>query len=197
MEARRVGKRRAPPLYLANKQQASKEAFLLSALSIAPPHGSALYSTLAILPPRWWPCQIQVLSQKLTGGALGGGGSAGVALLILRILCPKTALFFPKRPRNSLKTSKARAVATLHVRLDGLVTESPVLPRNSTICPRNSQKVAKNCLNGRRLCQMGPKPRTGRILGYVAQNPIWRAPSPPAAPHLLWFPSLNIAQRDA
>ena len=35
----------------------------------------------------------------------------------------------------------------------------------------------------------------GRILGYVAQKRIPRAPSPPAAPHFWWFPRLEIAQR--
>ena len=34
-------------------------------------------------------------------------------------------------------------------------------------------------------------------LGGVAQNRIPRAPSPPATPHFLWFPSLTIAQRPA
>ena len=59
------------PLNLANKQasnhkQASKQALLLSVLAIARPHRSGLYSTLAILEPRWCLYQIQVLSQKLT-----------------------------------------------------------------------------------------------------------------------------------
>ena len=58
------------PLNLANKQasnnkQASKQALLLSVLAVAPTHRSGLYSTLAILEPRWCPCQIQTLSQKL------------------------------------------------------------------------------------------------------------------------------------
>ena len=50
--------------------------------------------------------------------------------------------------------------------------------------------------NVRNLCQIAPKPRTGRILGYVAQNHIPRAPSPPATPHFLWFPTLRLTQRD-
>ena len=33
-----------------------------------------------------------------------------------------------------------------------------------------------------------PKPRMGRLLGYIAQNLILRAPSPPASPDSLWFP---------
>ena len=41
-----------------------------------------------------------------------------------------------------------------------------------------------------------PKARTGRILGYVVQNQIPKAPSPPATRPFLWFPSLESAQRD-
>ena len=127
----------------------------------------------------------------------GGGAKSGGALPKLRILCPQTALFGPKQPRNSVKTGKRRqTVCTLHVRLDCPVTKSPFLPSSSTICPRNGPKMAKNGLNVRCLCQRGPKPRTGRILGYVAQNRIPRAPSPPATPHVLWFPSLGITQQD-
>ena len=58
----------------------------------------------------------------------------------------------------------------------------PLLPSNSTICPRNGPKMAKNGLNVRHVCQTGPKPRTGRILAHMAQNRILRAPSPPATP---------------
>ena len=56
--------------------------------------------------------------------------------------------------------------------------------------------MAINGLNVRCLCQTRPKPKTGRILGYVAPNRIPRAPIPPASPHFLWFPPLRIAQRD-
>ena len=168
----------------SNKQQATsnKQARrLLSVLAITPFHRFRLYSTIVIPYRRWWPCQIQVLSQKLTGG-----------LPKLRILCPKTAFFGPKWPRNQVKTARQReTIATLNVRLDCRMTKSPLLPSNSTICPRNGPKMAENGLNVRRLCQQAPKPRTGRILGYlVAQNRILRAPSPPATPHFLWFPSL-------
>ena len=120
------------------------------------------------------------------------------ALPKLQIWCPKIAFFGPKRPPFPVKTDKPReTVATSHVRLDCPVTKSSLLPPNSTICPRNGPKMAKNGLNVRFSCQTGPKPRTDRILGYVAQNRIPRAPSPPATPHFLWFPSLRIAQRDA
>ena len=72
----------------ANKQASNKQALLLSVLAIARPHRAGLYSTLAILEPRWWPCQIQVLSQKLTGGAPRRGRQVG--------RCPsKTVHFVP------------------------------------------------------------------------------------------------------
>ena len=127
----------------------------------------------------------------------GGGAKSGGALPKLRILCPKTALFGPKRPRNPVITAKRRQTApTLHMRHHCPVNKSPFVPSSSTICPRNGPKMAKNGLTVRYLCPTQPKPRTGRILGYVAQNQVLRAPIPPATPHFLWFPSLRIAQRD-
>ena len=81
------------------------------------------------------------------------------------------------------------------MRLDLLVTKGPLVPSNSTICPRNGpkgrQKAPKTCA----MRTNTPKPSPGRILGYVAQIRIPRAASPPATPHFLWFPSLRIAQR--
>ena len=49
--------------------------------------------------------------------------------------------------------------------------------------PRKAPKSPKICA----MCTSTPKPRTGRILGYVAQNGIMRAPSPPATPHFCGF----------
>ena len=57
--------------------------------------------------------------------------------------------------------------------------------------------MAKNDPNVRSLCPTGPKLETDRILGYVAQIRIPRAPSPSATPHFLWFPSLRDSQRDS
>ena len=89
------------PLNVANKQQATtskQQALLLTVLAIAPPHRSGLYSTLAMLEPRWWPCQIQVLSQKLTGGGPGRGRQVG--------RCPpKSAQFWAKKSHFSPKTA--------------------------------------------------------------------------------------------
>ena len=96
------------PLNLANKQQASnnkqattsnkQQALLLTVLAIAAPHRSGLYSTLAILEPRWCPCQIQVLSQKLTGGGPGRGRQVGTCP-------PKFAQFWAKNSHFSPKTA--------------------------------------------------------------------------------------------
>ena len=92
------------PLNLANKQQATtskQQALLLTVLAIAPPHRSGLYPTLAILEPRWWPCQIQVLSQKLTGGGPGRWRQVG--------RCPpKSAQFWAKNSHFSPKTALVR-----------------------------------------------------------------------------------------
>ena len=87
-------------------------------------------------------------------------------------------------------------MATLHVRLDFAVSKSPLEPSSalhevSEKRPKKAPKSAKICV----MCTNTPKPSTGRILGYVAQIPIPRAPSPPATRHFLWFPSLRIAQR--
>ena len=113
----------------------------------------------------------------------GGGAKSGGALRQLRILCPKTAFFGPKPPRNLVKTGKGRQmVRILHLRLNWPVTRSPFLPSTSTICPRNRPKMAKIGLNVRYLFQTGPKPRTGRVLGYLAQNRIPGARIPPATP---------------
>ena len=111
---------------------------------------------------------------------------------------PKQPFLAQNGPKTQSKRPKRRqTVATLHVHLEYPVTKSLFLPSDSSICPRKGQKMAKNGLNVRRLGQTSPKPRLRRILGYVAQNPILRAPSPRATPHFLWFPSLIIAQRDA
>ena len=55
--------------------------------------------------------------------------------------------------------------------------------------PKKAPKSPKIC----GMCTNTPKPSTGRILGYVSQIRTPRAPSPPATPDFLWFPSLRIA----
>ena len=73
------------------------------------------------------------------------------------VLCPKTAFFGPKRRANLVKTAKRRkTVATLHVRLDFTVSKSPLVPFNSTICPRNGPK---RCQKAPKTAQYAPTPR--------------------------------------
>ena len=108
-------------------------------------------------------------------------------------LGPKTAIFGPKKPWNTFKTAKRReTVGTLHMQLDFPVSTSSLRPSNSMICPGNGPKRPPEAPNAD-----SHKPRTGHIFGYMAQNAIPRAPTPPATPHFLWFPPLKIAQTDA
>ena len=81
------------PLNLANNKQAisNTSPFRFGHYSV-PLLRALLYS--AIVEPRWWPCQIRVPNQKLTGGALGQGRQVG--------RCPpKTAHFAPQNSSNS------------------------------------------------------------------------------------------------
>ena len=100
----------------------------------------------------------------------GVGAKLGGALPKLRILCPETAFFGPKRPQNQLKTAKRREpVATLHVQCHFPVTKSPFLPSHSTICPRNSPKMAKNGLN--LFVSNRPETNNGPYLGLRGSKP--------------------------
>ena len=73
--------------------------------------------------------------------ARGGGAKSGGALPNLRSFGPKTAIFRPKQPQNPGETPKRRdTVSTLHVRLDFTMSKRPLVPFNSTICPRNGPK---------------------------------------------------------
>ena len=130
---------------LATKQQESnsKQALLPSILAIAPPHRSGLSSTLAILEPRWWPCQIQVLSQKLTGGAPGWVRQVGRCPPKTAHFVPLNNLFWPQTAPILSRNGQPRQTGpTLHVALDCRVPKSPLLPSSSTICPRNGPKLA-------------------------------------------------------
>ena len=107
---------------------------------------------------------------------------------ICAVLGQKQPFFAQNSPSKGSKTAKRRqTAATLHVRLDFPVTKGPLVPCNSTICPRISPKGRQK---GPKTAQCAPTPRnqaSGRILGYVAQKRIPRAPSPPATPHFLRF----------
>ena len=89
--------------------------------------------------------------------AQGVGAKSGGALPKLRILCPKTAFFGAKRPQNPVKTAKrSETMATLHVRLDFTGSKSPLVPFNSTICPRNGPKRRQKAPKS---AQCAPTPR--------------------------------------
>ena len=73
--------------------------------------------------------------------ARGGGAKLGGALPNLRSFGPEKAISCPKKPPNPDYTPKRReTVGTLHVRLDFAMSKSPIVPFNSTICPRNGPK---------------------------------------------------------
>ena len=89
------------PLNLANKQQATTTTTTTrhhSVLATAPSQRFGLDSTLAILEPRWWPCQIQVLSQKLTSGGPGRGRQVGRCRPKSAQVWAKNSHFRPKQP---------------------------------------------------------------------------------------------------
>ena len=101
----------------------------------------------------------------------GGGAKAGGALPNLRILCPKTTFFGPKRPRHPVKTVKRRQTGpTLHVCLDCPVNKSPFLPSSSTICPRNGDNGQKwpECAL---FVSKTPKTKNGPYLGLCGSKP--------------------------
>ena len=67
---------------------------------------------------------------------------------------PKPAFLAHNGPgTHSKRPNEGKRLQTLHVRLDCPVTRSSLLPSNSTTCPRNSPKMAKNGQIARRLCQ--------------------------------------------
>ena len=111
---------------------------------------------------------------------------------------PQNSLFSPQTAPKPTQNRQSKGNNCYTPRAPPLPRDKgPFLPSSSAICPRNAPQMAKNGVNVRCLCQTGRNPQTGRILGYVAQNRIPRAPSPPTTPHFLWFPSLRMAQRDA
>ena len=144
------------PLNLANKQQ-QQQARHHSVLATAPCQRLGLDSTLAILEPRWWPWQIQVLSRKLTGGGPGRGRQVGRCPPKSAQLWAKNSHFSPKTAIVRVQNSQTKANGCYpHVRLDFLVTKGPLVPPNSTICPRNGPKRRQKALE---TAQCAPAPR--------------------------------------
>ena len=89
--------------------------------------------------------------------ARGGGAKSGGVLPNLHSFGPKTAIFRPKEPQDPGKMPKRReTVPTLHVQLDFTVSESALVPFNSTICLRNSPKRRRKTPKS---AQCAPTPR--------------------------------------
>ena len=108
--------------------------------------------------------------------------SAGPPFQILQVRA-KINPFWPKSPQYR------GIVATLHMQLDFDVPEGR-LPNMSANRPQKALKSPKNLCT---LAADSPKPKTGNILGYAAQNTFSRAPNPHATTHFWWFPCLQIA----
>ena len=130
------------PLNLAsnnnNKQQQQQATRLLSVSVITSPQRLGLHTTLAILEPRWCPCQIQFLRKKKFHRWHPGARAPSQGHFV-----PKTAFSCPKKSNNLLKSAKRReTVGTLHVRLDFFVSKTHLVPSNSTTCPRNTPQKA-------------------------------------------------------
>ena len=135
----------------------------------------------------------QSLSQKLNGGSRKRDSQLADLSFKNCSLGPKTAIFGPKKALEHIQNGQTKGNnGALHVRLDFPVSTSSLRPSNSMICPGNGPKRPPEAPNAD-----SHKPRIGHIFGYMAQNAIPRAPTPPATPHFLWFPPLKIAQTDA
>ena len=106
-------------------------------------------------------------------------------------LGPKASIFGPKQPWNIFKTAKRReTVGTLHVQLDLPVSTSSFRSSNSMICPGNGPKRPPKAPNAD-----SHKPRMGHIFGYMAQNAIPRAPTPPATLTFCGFHPSKLPKR--
>ena len=145
---------------------------LLSVLAIARPHRSGLYSTLAILEPRWCPGQIQVLSQKLTGGAPGRGRQVWRCPPKTPHFVAQNSLFWPETAlKLSQNGQRRQTVRTLHMCLDCPVNKSPFSPSSSTICPRNGPKNGQKWPECALFVFYKPKTKQGPYLGLNGSKP--------------------------
>ena len=93
------------PLNLANKQQQQQQqqqqAILRAVLAIVPSQRLGSFAHVAILKPRLCPCQIQVLSQKITGG---GPGAVAPSREVPSQIC---AVFGQRTKANGCYTPRA------------------------------------------------------------------------------------------
>ena len=126
----------------------------------------------------------------------GGGGKSGGCRPKAAHFMPQNSHFWPKTAPKPSKNGKKKGKGSYTPRAPQLPCDEEAFL--ALLLRDMSKKRPKNGKNGRKwrcLSQIGPKRGTGRILGYVAQIRIPRAPSPPGPPHFLWFPSLRIAQQ--
>ena len=121
-----------------------------------------------------------------------GFASGGPQFQKLQFRAKNSHFWAKKGPEHIQKAKRREMVGTLYVRLHFPVSMSSLGPSNSMICPRNGPQRPPEAPNAD-----SHKPRIGHIFGYMAQNAIPRAPTPPATPHFLWFPPLRIAQTHA
>ena len=135
------------PLNLANKQQ----ALLFSVLDNARPRRSGLCPALAILGVRWWPYQIQVLSQKLTLRPGAGAPSREVPSQNCAFCAPKQPLLAKNGPETQSKRAN-----------DG---------KGFTICLENGPKIAKTWPECALFVSYRRKTEIGPYLGLCGSNP--------------------------
>ena len=145
-----------------------------------------------------YPWPIQVLSQKVTGGGPGWWRQVGRCPPQSARFSAKNSHFSPKRapqPGQNAQTKGNGGHNTRAACLHRIREPSGALQLHSMSekRPKKTPKSPKICA----ICTNTPKPSTGRILGYMAQDRVPRAPSAPATPHFLWFASLRIGQQDA
>ena len=136
------------------------------------------------------------MSQKLNAG--GYEQLSQVADLSFKScsLEPKTAIFGPKKPWNTFKTAR-RGKRWVHSTC-GLTS-----PCQRALCgpltpPYVPETAQKDPHKPQILCGLvgnSHKPRTGHIFGYMAQNAIPRAPTPPATPHFCGFHPSKLPKR--
>ena len=123
----------------------------------------------------------------------GTGFASGGPLFKKLQFRAKNSHFWAKKALKHIQNGQTKGkVVALHMPLDFPVSTSSLRPSNSMICPGNGPKRPPEAPNAD-----SHKPRIGHIFGYMAQNAIPRAPTPPTIPHFLWFPPLRIAQTDA
>ena len=117
---------------------------------------------------------------------------------ICAVLGQKQPFFAQKEPPKPGETPKRReTMATPHVHLDFTVSKRPLVPFNTTICPRNGPKRRQKAPKS---AQCVPTPRNqARAISWATwlKSQFRGHLVHPQPPHFLWFPGLRIAQQDA